>query len=123
MGWVMDVNLTVVRGRLALRPDFELLADGSQRARLLVCVHSERRSRFDVLPVVVPPEIYTDVLTSVSGGARVFVAGHLMRGFSPDPWDPPGRIEIIATAIRFPDLGVTEPLDADVDLGFIDNPS
>lgn len=100
----MDVNLTLVSGRLALPPDLELQPDGSQRTRLLVLVRSEWRTRFDVLPVVVPPELHSDALTSANGGARVSVAGPLMRRCSPNPWEPPGRVEIIAAAIRFPDL-------------------
>ena len=98
------MNLALIDGRLALPPDVELLPDGSQRTRLLVCVRSERRRRFDVLPVVVPPEIHSDALTAAPSGARVFVAGPLMRRCSPHPWDSPGLIEIIAAAIRFPDL-------------------
>ncbi len=100
----MDLNLALVSGRLALAPDLEWLPDGSQRVRLLVCVHPEGRDRFDVLPVVVPPEVHSDTLRAAPEGSRVFVAGPLMRRCSPDSWDPPGRIELIADAISFPDL-------------------
>ena len=104
----MNVNLALVSGRLALPPDLELLPDGSQRARLLVIVRPEGRSRFDVVPVVVPAGINPDGLTAATGGSTVFVAGPLMRRCSLDPRDPPGRIELIADAISFPDL---EPAD------------
>ena len=100
----MDLNIALVSGRLALAPDLERLPDGSQRARLLVCVHPEGRDRFDVLPVVVPPELHSATLETAHGGARVFVAGPLMRRCSVDPWDHPGRVELVADAISFPDL-------------------
>ncbi len=107
----MDVNLALISGRLALPPDLDLLPDGSQRARMLVCVRSERRRRFDVLPVVVPPEIHSDVLERAPAGARVLVAGSLMRWCSPGGSAPPGRIEVIASALRFPEIEDFEPAD------------
>ena len=100
----MDLNIALVSGRLALAPDLERLPDGSQRARLLVCVHPEGRDRFDVLPVVVPPELHSAALETAQCGSRVFVAGPLMRRCSADPWDRPGRVELVADAISFPDL-------------------
>ena len=100
----MELNLALVSGRLAVPPDLEYLPDGSQRARLLVCVRSERRRRFDVLPVTVPAEIHSQALSMATGGTKVWVAGQLMRRCSPNPWEPPGRIELIAVALRFPDL-------------------
>lgn len=100
----MDVNLALVSGRLALPPDLEILPDGSQRARLLVIVRPEGRGRFDVVPVVVPAGIDADGLAAATGGSKVFVAGPLMRRCSLDPREPPGRIELIADAISFPDL-------------------
>lgn len=102
----MDVNLALVSGRLAVPPDLELLSDGSRRAHLLVHVRSERRGRFDVLPVSVPADVHTERLASSPSGARIFVAGPLMRRCSPHA--PPGRIEVIAAAIGFPDLDGSE---------------
>lgn len=110
----MDLNIALVSGRLALAPDLERLPDGSRRMRLLVCVHPEGRDRFDVLPVVVPPELHSVALETASGGSRVFVAGPLMRRCPADPWDPPGRVEIIADAVTFPDLEVPHDLSRTV---------
>lgn len=99
----MDVNIALINGRLALEPDFERLADGTVRGRLLVLVRSERRKRFDVLPVVVPPDIVSGLLETASGGTEISVAGSLMRRCSHDPWEAIGRVELVAEAIRFPD--------------------
>lgn len=100
----MDVNIALVGGRLALPPDLERLPDGSVRARLLVHVRSERRSRFDVLPVVVPPDVGAVDLESVEAGTEVLVAGPLMRWCSGQPWEPVGRMELVAEALRFPEI-------------------
>ena len=112
----MDVNLVFVGGRLAVPADLEWLPDGSRRGRLLVCVRSERRSRFDVLRVIVPPDVWSDSLATAQGGARVWVVGHLMRRYSQDPCELTGLIEVIAAAITFPDLETVDrsnqPCDA-----------
>lgn len=101
---VEDVNLALISGLLALPADLEHLPDGSHRARLLVVVHSECGSRFDVVPVVVPPDICTGALEAALEGARVRIAGSLMRRCPSDPCEPSGRIEVIAAAISLPDL-------------------
>ena len=100
----MDVNIALVAGRLAVAPDLERLSDGSVRARLLVHVRSERRSRFDVLPVVVPPDVAPIALESVQAGSEVLVAGPLMRWCPGEPWEPVRRVELVAEALRFPEL-------------------
>jgi hypothetical protein len=100
---VEDVNLALISGLLALPADLERLPDGSQRARLLVVVHSECPKRFDVVPVLVPPEICSGALEAALDGARVRIAGSLMRRVSVDPWEPASRIEVIAAAISLPD--------------------
>lgn len=102
----MDVNLTMLKGRLALPPLVEYASDGSRQARMLVVVRSDRRYRFDVLPVVASgPEVALIDETCPSGTA-VNVAGSLMRRCSPGD---AGRIEIMADAIIFPDAGVRGP--------------
>ena len=67
-------------------------------------------------PIPLPPPLETIRLELIApGGARVWVAGHLMRRHSPDRSEPPGRIEIVATALSFPDL---EAIDCPERSGF-----
>jgi hypothetical protein len=103
----MDVNLALLGGRLALPPYVELQPDGSRRAHLLVYVRSEWRKRCDVVPVVVPEEVGSAALEGLRRGTPIHVAGPLMRRCSHDPWEPSGRIEVIANSIRLPDVEET----------------
>ena len=100
----MDVNLALLGGRLALPPYVELQPDGSRSAHLLVYVRSDWRNRCDVVPVVVPEEVGLDALDGLRRGTPIGVAGPLMRRCSRDPWEPTGRIEVVADSIRLPDI-------------------
>lgn len=98
----MDVNLTMLKGRLAVPPLVEYTADGAKQTRMLVLVRSDRRYRFDVLPVVSAGPGAAMVEESLPSGTTVVVSGSLMRRCSPGH---PARIEVVADAIGFPDVG------------------
>lgn len=91
-----DLNLVVLRGRLASSP--ELLEAGGA-LRLLVVVRSELPTRrVDVLPVLVgdPP----DGLDDAGPGDPVWVVGSAQRRFVDGSWGPRSRIEVVAEEIR-----------------------
>ncbi len=100
----MDCNLALVGGRLAVPPHIEERSDGSRSAHLLVHVRSERRQRFDVVPVVVPEHVGAIAVDDLVTGSEVYVAGRLIRRSSWNFWEPSERIEVVADSIRLADV-------------------
>jgi hypothetical protein len=100
---VMDINLTLLSGRLAVPPMVETQPDGSKNARLLVYLRSQRRNRFDVIPVVVPEPVGSLATKDLGAGTSIYVSGALMRVCSPEGGGASTRIEVVADAYRLPD--------------------
>jgi hypothetical protein len=98
----MDINLALLRGRLALPPMVEAQPDGSRHARLLVYLRS--RGRFDVIPIVVPDPVGQLATESLGAGTRIHVAGALSRQFAHDAELGATRIEVVAEAYELPDV-------------------
>ena len=95
----MDINLSVVSGRLALAPFVEYQPDGSVLARMLVLVRPERRGRVDVVPVTMvspPPELLAD---GIGSGTGVYFAGALMRRCNVDIHSTSTRLELVADSL------------------------
>ena len=90
----MDLNLTVLAGRLASPPVVKEFPDGTTMTRLLVVVRTEQpRKRTDVVPVA----CWDMDLPDFEPGDRVWVAGAVQRRF----WNAEDRnrtshIEIVA---------------------------
>jgi single-stranded DNA-binding protein len=83
-GSVMDLNLIVLCGRLAVPPEIKVFESGTRLIRYLVTVRSEEpRRRVDVIPVSMwdPPQELID--ESPESGRRIWVCGsvdrHLMK--------------------------------------------
>lgn len=91
-----DLNLVVLRGRLASSPE---VLEAAGAFRLLVVVRSELPSRrVDVLPVLVgePP----DDLDEAGPGDPVWVVGSAQRRFVDRSSGPRSRIEVVAEEVR-----------------------
>lgn len=104
----MDINLTLLNGRLATPPMIETAPDGATRARMLVLVRTSRRRRIDVVPVIMtdPPSELTD--SSLGAGKRIYVAGSLIRRCAADPFFTMGRLEVSAESISLDDHAGSE---------------
>lgn len=95
----MDINLSMVSGRLALAPLVEHQSDGAVLARMLVLVRSPRRSRVDVVPVTManpPPELLAE---GIGSGTGVYLAGGLMRRCAADVLSTSTRLELVADSL------------------------
>lgn len=95
----MDINLALVNGRIAVPAMIDLDPDGGRVLRMLVLVRSERRRRVDIIPVRMadpPGELSPEEL---GAGRRVFVAGGLIRRYSPAGPSAGGRMEVAADSI------------------------
>jgi hypothetical protein len=99
---VMDINLALLSGRLAVSPLVETQHDGSRAARLLVYLRSP--GRFDVIPVFVPDPLGALAAGGLDAGTRINLAGALSRVCSDEPCRRPGRIEVRAESYELPDV-------------------
>lgn len=95
----MDVNLSLVSGRLALPPLVEHQPDGSVLARMLVLVRSQRRSRLDVVPVTMANPPSELLAPGIGAGTGVYLAGGLMRRCAADVLSTSTRLELVADSL------------------------
>ena len=96
----MDLNLTVLSGRLAAPPEIRQFENGSCLARYLVTVRSEEpRCRVDVLPVTLwdPPEDLIDA--DPHPGRSLWIAGSVQRRFWSGAEGRRSRLEIVADQV------------------------
>jgi len=105
----MDLNIVVISGRLASKPETRTLDGGSTLIRYLMIARTEEpRRRTDVVPAVQwnPPEWTADLVR----GDGLWLAGAVQRRFWSDDQNRPGRIEVLAHHVQ------RRPDDADADL-------
>lgn len=100
----MDINLTLLSGRVVATPFVEFDADGARSARLLVLVRSERKYRFDVVPVVIADPSALDRSERANVGDRIYLSGSLIRRCSPKTPTVSRRLEVVADTVAFPDI-------------------
>ncbi|NQV08121.1 single-stranded DNA-binding protein [bacterium] len=96
----MDLNLSVLAGRLAAPPEIRAFEGGSRLVRYLVTVRSdEPRRRVDVLPVTLwdPPDALVDA--EPAAGHRVWVVGTMQRRFWSGSEGRRSRLEIVADQV------------------------
>jgi len=101
----MDLNLTVLAGKLAAEPELKFFESGSQLVRLLVTVRSsEPRRRIDVIPVVLwdPDDELVEVIqTGGLRGAAIWVTGSVQRRFWATGGDSrTSRVEVTASDVK-----------------------
>jgi single-strand DNA-binding protein len=108
---VMDLNLIVLCGRLAVEPELKEFDSGSRLVRLLVTVRSdEPRRRVDVVPVTLwdPPQ---DLLEDMPDkGRRIWVCGSVQRRFWESPEGRRSRLEVVAEQVHLKDVEDLEPV-------------
>ena len=77
---MVDLNLAVIAGRLAAKPEVREFDGGTRLTRLLVTTRvTEPKRRIDVVPVVVWDDV--EVPDDLEAGDRVWVAGRIQRRF------------------------------------------
>jgi single-stranded DNA-binding protein len=99
----MDMNLTVISGRLAAPPEFRAFESGTRVVRVLVTTRQEEpHRRVDVVPAALwdPDEATMLALEKARPGQRVWLVGSIQRRF----WTEEGegrrsRLEVIADSI------------------------
>lgn len=94
----MDLNLVVLFGRLATKPELRVFESGSRLLRLLVTVRSGHpRSRVDVVPVTLwnPDES----LETLEAGDRVWLSGSVQRRFWEGGESRRSRLEVVAEQV------------------------
>jgi len=96
----MDMNLTILAGRLAATPEITHFASGASLARLLITVRStEPRRRIDVIPVVQwEPDI--DQIEGYERGDGLWIAGAVQRRFWSAEAGRTSRLEVVGHDIE-----------------------
>lgn len=98
----MDLNLTVLCGRLAAAPEHRQFASGSSLLRMLITVRtSVPRRRVDVIPVSWWDPDPDAVESSYGTGQLVWVAGSVQRRFWSAESGRRSRIEVVAHDVEF----------------------
>jgi single-stranded DNA-binding protein len=97
----MDLNLTVLNGRLATTPELRVLAGGTTVARMLITIRTDLpRRRIDVVPVTVWDDDLIERIKGAEKGDRVWAAGAIQRRFWSDENSRQSRIEVVASSIN-----------------------
>ena len=93
----MDLNMVVLKGRLAAAPGHRVLDSGSRMARLLVAVRSEEpHARLDVVPVVWWEPEAEFVIAPPAVGSRLLVTGSVQRRYWESADGRRSKIEVVA---------------------------
>ena len=96
----MDLNLVVISGALACKPEVTYLENGTTVTKLLVTTRSEPPNRrLDVIPIVIWGEDHYADIASFEEGTRVWVSGSVQRRFWQSGTTGRSRIEIVATDV------------------------
>ena len=106
----MDLNLTVLCGRLATEPEIRVFDSGARLVRYLITTRVDYpRKRTDVIPVTLwdPPEDLVDE-PGVKGD-RVWACGAVQRRYWESPDGRRSRIEVVAEQVKIRDLDELEP--------------
>lgn len=106
----MDLNLTVLCGRLATDPEIREFDSGARLIRYLVTTRVDfPRKRTDVIPVTLwdpPDELIDDPGTK---GERVWACGAVQRRYWESPDGRRSRVEVVAEQVKVRDLDTLEP--------------
>lgn len=107
----MDLNLTVLCGRLATDGTVQEFDSGGASVRYLVTTRVDHpRKRTDVIPVVLWDPPLEQLFFPGLKGERVWVCGAVQRRFK-DSWDGRGsQIEVVAEQVKIGDLEEFEPV-------------
>jgi len=98
----MDLNLTVLCGRLATDAEVRVFDSGTRLIRYLVILRVDHpRKRTDVIPVTLwdPDEELLE--TPGEKGDRVWVCGSVQRRYWESPDGRRSRVEVVAEQVNF----------------------
>jgi len=104
----VNINLVVLKGRLATAPEFRDFESGSRLVRMLITVKSdEPRRRVDVVPVTLwdPPDDFTP--GTLPAGKGVWVLASVQRRFWESDDGRKSRLEVVAHQVE---LSATDDL-------------
>lgn len=110
----MDLNLTVLCGRLAVDGELRVFDSGTRLIRYLVTVRTDHpRRRVDVVPVTLwdPPDEVVD--EPGEKGQRVWICGSVQRRFWESPEGRRSRVEVVAEQVNFKEVDDLEPVRAE----------
>lgn len=110
----MDLNLTVLCGRLATDPEIRMFDSGARLIRYLITTRVDYpRKRTDVIPVTLwdpPPDLIDE---PGSKGERIWACGAVQRRYWESPDGRRSRIEVVAEHVDVRDLDELEPVSAE----------
>lgn len=110
----MDLNLTVLCGRLATDPEIREFDSGARLIRYLVTVRVDYpRKRTDVIPVTIWDPSDELVEEPGSRGERVWVCGAVQRRYWEGSDGRRSRVEVVAEQVVVRDLDELEPISAE----------
>ncbi len=110
----MDLNLTVLCGRLAADPELRVFDSGTRLIRFLIAINADHpRRRLDVIPVTLwdPPDDLVNELGEK--GSRIWACGSVQRRFWESPGGETSRIEVVVEQVNFRETDEFEPVKAD----------
>jgi len=107
----VDLNMTVLWGRLATDPELRVFDSGSRLLRYLVTTQTDHpRRRVDVIPVTFWDPDDDLVADPGTKGQRVWVCGAVQRRFWEGPEGRQSRVEVVADQVNLKDLEELEPV-------------
>lgn len=110
----MDLNLTVLCGRLATDPEIRVFDSGARLIRYLITTRVDHpRKRTDVIPVTIwdPPQDLVE--EPGTKGGRVWVCGAVQRRYWEGADGRRSRLEVVAEQVKVGDLDELEPVSVD----------
>lgn len=107
----IDLNLTVLCGRIATEPEIRVFDSGTRLIRYLITVRSEApRRRVDVVPVTLWDPTDEQVETPGERGERIWICGSLQRRFWESPDGRRSRLEVVAEQVTIQEVSELEPV-------------
>jgi single-stranded DNA-binding protein len=107
----IDLNLTVLCGRIATEPEIRVFDSGTRLIRYLITVRSEApRRRVDVVPVTLWDPTDEQVEEPGERGERIWICGSVQRRFWESPDGRRSRLEVVAEQVTIHEVSEMEPV-------------
>ncbi len=107
----IDLNLTVLCGRIATEPEIRVFDSGTRLIRYLITVRAEApRRRVDVVPVTLWDPTDEQVEAPGERGERIWICGSVQRRFWESPDGRRSRLEVVAEQVTVHEVSELEPV-------------
>lgn len=107
----IDLNLTVLCGRVATEPEIRVFDSGTRLIRYLITVRAEApRRRVDVVPVTLWDPTDDQVESPGERGDRIWICGSVQRRFWESPDGRRSRLEVVAEQVTIHEVAELEPV-------------